>query len=282
MYGHWNIKNVGEFDPDMFWGFIYEIVEKDTGKSYIGKKQFTFKRQKTKYDKRTRKESDWKTYCSSSKIMQDLIVERGKENFEFNILSLCVGKSQLTYEEQQYQFSNDVLRAKFPNGERKYYNQTIGHMRFAGVEKQTNEAVEKIRLGNLGKKRTDEMRENYSKAFKGKKKTKAHKEALRLANLGKTYGEETKRKKSLAMKDKLWYNDGKINKRLAPEDEIPIGFVVGRLPTGKTNRYILNYGEEKITVNGGWEGLRLWAKQNELSFREVKKMIICKNRNVLK
>lgn len=139
-YGHWNIDAVGPFNPADYRGFIYEITQKSTGKSYIGKKVFLFKRKKTKSNKSRTKDSDWRTYTSSSELLNTLIEEAGKDDFEFRILTLCTGQCMLTYCELEQQFAHDVLRARLPNGERKYFNNTIGHMNYSGIEKQTNQA----------------------------------------------------------------------------------------------------------------------------------------------
>lgn len=142
-YGHWNIDAVGEFDPVDYFGFIYEITQRSTGKSYIGKKFFKFKRKKTKKDKSRTKESDWRDYTSSSELLNEMIDEAGKDDFEFKILILCTGRCMLTYCELEQQFAHDVLRARLPNGERKYFNNTIGHLNYSGIEKQTQEACQK-------------------------------------------------------------------------------------------------------------------------------------------
>lgn len=144
-YGHWDITQFGEFDPNDFFGFIYEIEEIATGRCYIGKKFFKHKRKKTKADKSKTKESDWREYTSSCEPLKEAIALQGKDKFSFRILSLCSGRCQLTYEENQLQFTRDVLRARLPNGERKYFNKTIGHLLFAGVEKQTDATKEKMR-----------------------------------------------------------------------------------------------------------------------------------------
>jgi hypothetical protein len=138
--GHWDVSLVGEFDPSNYVGFVYRITQKSTGKSYIGKKQFRFKRKKTKTNKSRTKDSDWRDYTSSSELLNELIDECGKDDFEFVILKLCTGKCMLTYSELEEQFAHDVLRARLPNGERKYFNQTVGHLNYAGLEKQTEEA----------------------------------------------------------------------------------------------------------------------------------------------
>ena len=69
-FGHWNSTLLTEdFDPTAFFGFVYRIVRKDTGRSYIGKKQLIFTRRMKvkgrKNRKHVKKESDWKDYTGS-------------------------------------------------------------------------------------------------------------------------------------------------------------------------------------------------------------------------
>jgi hypothetical protein len=172
--GHWDTTLVGDFDPAEFFGFVYEIEELSTGRAYIGKKFFRFKRQKTKSNPSRTKESDWREYTSSCEPLSEAIQKQGKQDFAFRILSLCVGRCQLTYEEQQVQFTRDVLRTRLPNGERKYWNRTIGHLLFAGVEKQTEESKSKMRAALTGRSRppfSEETRQKMSAAHMGKTHT---------------------------------------------------------------------------------------------------------------
>lgn len=139
--GHWNIDEVGLFDPDEFFGFIYVITQRSTGRAYLGKKFFKHKRKKTLKNKSRTKESDWRDYTSSSELLNELITECGKDDFEFRILTLCTGRCMLTYSELEQQFAHDVLRARLADGSRKYFNGTIGHLNYSGIEKQTQEAL---------------------------------------------------------------------------------------------------------------------------------------------
>jgi len=194
--GHWIIDI--EFNPDDFWGFIYEIEEIATGRSYIGKKQFRFKRKKTKSNKSKTKESDWREYTSSCIPLQEAIETQGKDKFVFRMLSLCSGRCQLTYEENQLQFTRDVLRAKLPNGERKYWNKTIGHLLFAGVEKQTEEAKAKMSAARLGKCRapfTEEHKRKLSMSKRGKIHTKETKLKMSARQKGRPRGPHTEETK---------------------------------------------------------------------------------------
>ena len=76
-----------EETPEEYQGFVYQITELDTGKKYIGKKNFWKPKILPKNSKRTRRvrtrvESDWRTYFGSSKEVQLLIEEKGEENYK--------------------------------------------------------------------------------------------------------------------------------------------------------------------------------------------------------
>ena len=129
-FGHWNSTLLTEdFDPTAFFGFVYRIVRKDTGRSYIGKKQLIFTRRMKvkgrKNRKHVKKESDWKDYTGSCDELNTEIKILGKEEFEFEILKFCLTKGELGYTETMYQFKEDVLDARFPDVTRKYYNSNI-------------------------------------------------------------------------------------------------------------------------------------------------------------
>lgn len=197
-YGHWDITQFGEFDPNEFFGFIYEIEEIATGRRYIGKKFFRHKRKKTKADRSKTKESDWREYTSSCVPLQESIELQGKDKFTFRMISLCSGRCQLTYEENQIQFARDVLRSRLPNGERMYFNKTIGHLLFAGVETQTEATKAKMSATRMGYIPTAETRAKMSASQTGKKLTQKTKDKLSLTNIGKKLTPETRRKMSLA------------------------------------------------------------------------------------
>ena len=121
--GHWLI-NEGVYIHENMFGFIYEITNKINDKKYIGKKQCIrkIKRKPLKGKTRNRidhKESDWKTYTSSSNELNEDIQKHGKENFEFRILKVCGSKWELGYEEIKEQIAKDVLRRD------DYYNGII-------------------------------------------------------------------------------------------------------------------------------------------------------------
>lgn len=200
-YGHWLIDAVGAFDPKDFVGFIYEIEQLSSGKSYIGKKQFKFKRKKTKSNPSRTKDSDWREYTSSSESVNELIAEVGKEDFAFRILLLCIGKCMLGYEEESIQRERDVLRARLPNGERKYFNRTIGYKNFAGLEKQTEEAKEKNRRAHLGIKRPWVVERNQRPV------SAETRENMRCSAIGKTISGETRKLMSESHKGRTFTSE---------------------------------------------------------------------------
>lgn len=144
-YGHWDVSLVGEFDARDWFGFIYLIRDRESSRSYIGKKQFRFKRSQQVARRKRKKfiDSDWKDYTSSCIPLQDDIAAFGKTRFQFIILQLCSGKAELSYLEEQYQYSARVITARLSDGTPKFYNRTIAHRHFSGVEKQSAESMNK-------------------------------------------------------------------------------------------------------------------------------------------
>lgn len=111
--------------PDEYQGFVYMITELDTGKKYIGKKFFWKPKvlPKTKTRKRrvrTLVESDWRKYYGSSKEVQELVEDKGSDNFKREILRLCKTKGECSYYEAKLQFEYDVLLRD------DFYNEFIG------------------------------------------------------------------------------------------------------------------------------------------------------------
>ena len=129
------IKSINDFGKDIM-GLVYCTTHIPSGKSYIGKKFLvhTQKRKLSKKDlkvyegspgrppkyKLVSKESDWKTYYGSNKQLLELLKTEKKENFQREILQLCISKKRLTYYEMKFQFLHEVLER--PD---EYFNDNI-------------------------------------------------------------------------------------------------------------------------------------------------------------
>lgn len=106
-----------------FFGFVYLITNKITGKKYIGRKYFystnRIKQVGKKNRKVVRKQSDWKKYYGSSKTLLADIAEHGSNNFKREILSLHESRGDVNYQEIKQQIVEDVLNKE------DYYNDNI-------------------------------------------------------------------------------------------------------------------------------------------------------------
>lgn len=120
-------------------GFVYLIQDVSTGQSYIGKKNFYQSRMKkksgSKRKTRVTTESNWRSYISSCRPLQDEMKSRGKDTFRFEILTLCKTKRELTYCEQEEQMRRNVLRATLPDGSPAFWNDSIGGRFFRDFDK---------------------------------------------------------------------------------------------------------------------------------------------------
>lgn len=112
--------------PDEAIGFIYKIVNGETGKFYVGKKNLYSTRNiklgkkalAAREDKRLSKkkkivkESDWKTYFGSEPVLKEEIENDGDKYFHRTILHFCNSKKSLTYQEIRYQILSGCLESQ--------------------------------------------------------------------------------------------------------------------------------------------------------------------------
>lgn len=95
-------------------GFIYVITYKPTGQQYIGRKLLTkaHRRQKNKKIIRSRVESDWREYWSSSPEINRMIEEEsGTDNFVREILMFADTKGQLNYLEEKFLYCVSAMES---------------------------------------------------------------------------------------------------------------------------------------------------------------------------
>ena len=111
-----------DFSPEVMYGFIYQITNTENSRKYIGKKFFWKKKtlpitKSRKRKKRLLVESDWRTYCGSSKYLVEDIEKIGLQKFDREILYIGTMKGELAYIEAKLQFENEVLlRDDYYNG----------------------------------------------------------------------------------------------------------------------------------------------------------------------
>lgn len=106
--------------PEGAFGFVYLITEIETGKRYLGKKVFWFKRKQAGKRAKVVKESDWKHYWSSCVALKDLVKEKGVDAFKREILAVCTTERDMNYLEVKYQFGFNILEQ--PEG---WFNENI-------------------------------------------------------------------------------------------------------------------------------------------------------------
>jgi hypothetical protein len=106
--------------PENIVGFVYQITNLTNNRKYIGKKLANFSKTKTRTVKlksgekkkkkiRTKEESDWRDYWSSSEELKKDVDELGQQNFRRDILHFCNSKGMLSYMELKEQMENRVL-----------------------------------------------------------------------------------------------------------------------------------------------------------------------------
>jgi len=107
--------------PEKAYGYVYLITNNITGRKYIGKKLFWFRKTKVLKGKKKRLkvESDWRTYWSSSDELKEDVKNLGEDNFTREILHICENKGMCNYLEAKEQMLRCVLET------RDYYNSQI-------------------------------------------------------------------------------------------------------------------------------------------------------------
>ncbi len=116
--------NEQPFTDDMIsdaWGFVYIITNLETGRMYIGKKQFFFKKSRQVKGKKKSflVDSDWLDYYGSNQELREEVENNGPEMFKREILHLCYSKAECSYWEAYEQFVRHALVKE------EYYNSWI-------------------------------------------------------------------------------------------------------------------------------------------------------------
>ena len=115
------INESGEEITSEHYGFIYEIINLQSGKRYIGRKYFTRAASKVVKGKKKkiRLESNWHNYYGSNKQLLEDVKVMGKQSFVRKIIHLAKSRSECSYYESKEIFQRDALLSD------DYYNQWI-------------------------------------------------------------------------------------------------------------------------------------------------------------
>jgi len=110
-----------EIIPENAYGYVYLITNTITGRKYIGKKLFWFRKIKVVKGKKKRLkvESDWRDYWSSSEEVKKDVDALGADKFIREILHICPNKGSCNYLEAREQMDRRVLETE------NYYNGQI-------------------------------------------------------------------------------------------------------------------------------------------------------------
>ena len=108
-----------------FFGFVYCITNKQSGKRYIGRKYFKQKRKPRGGKRRVTSESDWKKYYGSSDELKADRKLLGNAAFKREIISLHTTLGKVNYEETRQLFLNNVLTEANDDGSPAFYNSNI-------------------------------------------------------------------------------------------------------------------------------------------------------------
>jgi hypothetical protein len=90
-------------------GFVYRLTHRSTGKIYIGRKYFWSIRKTKGKKNRVRTESDWQSYMSSSKVVQEQATSEGPNAFLREIVSIHKTRGDTNFSEIKLQFLLNVL-----------------------------------------------------------------------------------------------------------------------------------------------------------------------------
>lgn len=91
-----------------YFGIVYMIIDKETGKKYIGRKYIWSYRKERGASRRSKRESDWQKYYSSNEELKQIGKET-PERLQREILHLCKSRGECNFLEVAEQIKRDVL-----------------------------------------------------------------------------------------------------------------------------------------------------------------------------
>lgn len=214
--------------------FTYLLVHKPTGKKYYG----------SRYAQGCSTSELWTTYFSSSKVVQQLIAEDGKDSF------VCTVRKTFSTAEEAISWEGRVLRKVNARKDPRFINMhnndgLVGlkgdsnPMRNAEHLEKWKKSAARNKTGRIlsidhknaiskaltGRVRSKEECDNISKGLKGISRSDTFKNMCRERQTGVIPSQENKEKKRQAIKGRKKYTNGSINIMCFPSD-VPPGFVL--------------------------------------------------------
>jgi len=107
------------------FGFVYLITNLESGRKYIGRKNFQQHRKPRGSRRKRTSESNWKAYYGSSKELNEDRKLLGNTSFSREILGLYKTQGKVNYEETRQLFLNNVLTESLDDGTPAYYNSNV-------------------------------------------------------------------------------------------------------------------------------------------------------------
>jgi hypothetical protein len=123
--GHWIFPDQLSFDSAV--GFVYVIKHKESNIMYIGKKYFRGSGHKNRGQ-----QSNWRSYTSSSRVLNEMITNEGKDNFIFFAIEEYHTRGAISYAESYSQMLLEI-----PTNNHMFLNRNIEGVRWKCTEKIT-------------------------------------------------------------------------------------------------------------------------------------------------
>jgi len=139
-----------EIQENGYYAFTYIMTSKNTGKKYIGKKVLISKRRLPPLKGKTRKrivykDSGWRKYFSSSKVVSSMIDDG--DIFEREIIALHPNKRGANIHELQLQILYNCLDAEDKDGNRIFLNENISMVYYPVKDRE--ERAQRLELFNV-------------------------------------------------------------------------------------------------------------------------------------
>jgi len=135
--GHWEYKGK-DYDTSTMFGFVYLLVDKATGKGYLGKRQLWSYKKNSMTKTGT---SVWRTYHSSSEHVKEARAEGAQ--FEYHMLGVFKTRAWTSYTEAYLQFVLTTMTERDSNGERLWFNNQIAAIKFIpGLDEEQHSTME--------------------------------------------------------------------------------------------------------------------------------------------